>query len=1491
MVGEDGLGYTDIGEEIDWTNEDAKEDWEEEGKKDSKGKRGQGNTGKRKATEQPVPGARERMQKMMQLAATKQKSSKVPVDTKGTDELLDDILGGLDADVRSSSKSSIGARINMRSTPRSVSMASKSFSHSANRASLGTPKSVAFTTPVANSRMSKERNGGYSVKKTGNVKAEASSPLKDVDQDVVRNPSEPIDDSDHGTLHMDFDYGIDNDDDDNEGDTQNETRNGKDFDTVKTTEINCDAKDSSTPLPEEKPSDASSTPWRTPAGAMKEVETPASEAPASGWKALYNEEDEGCLQAEDDSAIEPWQDDGTLPLDSESRLPFYLLDAHEEISNPGTVFLFGKIPVQSKSNAEQFVSCCAVVKNMPRTLFFVPRERIQSPEIDSLSASLEPGDKETRKKLLAALHEAFSSTKAEVREVLSKHGITQFTMKPVQRQYAFEDQDVLHGKQWVLKVRYAAKLPTLPLGLSGDTYCAVFGSNQSSLEALMLKRKIMGPSWVSLKHPRRIDPSAQVSYSRVEIELDGYKSIFAVADGTRPSPPLLVAALHLKTVINPSNAANEVVSASVVYLPNVTTDGPTQFNPRDLKHFSAVRKLDGVGYPSGFEAEVKRMNSSEIGRRNGGVVLAMQPNERALLTMLVCRLKELDPDVFVGHNFAGFDLDVLLHRMQALKVPHWSSLGRLKRSRFPNLGGGGHTFGGGAGAGQLSVVAGRLLCDTYIAARDLVRETDYTLTTLSRNLLGETRTELAAADIPPKFATTKKLLGLVHHTESDAWLSLKLAHFLAVLPLTRQLAELSGSLWSKALLNQRAQRIEYLLLHEFHNNKFLLPDKISQREKDKLAKARFDEEMADVQDGEDSDKLKRRGAKGPQYAGGLVLEPKKGLYERFILLLDFNSLYPSIIQEYNICFTTVNRPDDGSVPPLPDATDEKAVLPRLIGALVQRRRRVKELIKGERDPTRREQLNIRQQALKLLANSMYGCLGFSNSRFYAKAIAELITSQGREILQSTVDLVQGNLGKEVIYGDTDSIMVNTDSVNIADVLALGQAIKKEVNKRYRLLEIEIDGVFKCMLLLKKKKYAAVKVERGPDGSQVEVTEAKGLDMVRRDWCPLAKQASHFALDRILSGNPREEVVASIHEHLRSISSAVKEDKVPLHKFVITKQLTKRPEDYPDAKNQPHVQVALRRRASGKRDGVAPGETVPYIICVEYNEEGNPITADKGLAERAYGPDEVASSNGRLRIDTQYYISQQIFPVVSRLVAPIEGTDIGHIAESLGLDPSRYRGTNLSSSMHTKEDALLIAASGLDDDDRFKKCKPLILHDKDGQEVTFHGVRDLLKGSSTAAESTLLSLAGDGNSPRIAPAKIANQVQLRMRDAVSRYYEGKMRSDDDMMPCPTRNICLRESSDGRPGGAPPDPRCSGTMHAEVSEADLYTELSYCHRLFDIEGAIHALNGSEDAKLMAIERLAPLRPLLHAGSAAAAEIRDKSAFRWIDLGSTFSRLTTS
>jgi DNA polymerase alpha subunit A len=108
------------------------------------------------------------------------------------------------------------------------------------------------------------------------------------------------------------------------------------------------------------------------------------------------------------------------------------------------------------------------------------------------------------------------------------------------------------------------------------------------------------------------------------------------------------------------------------------------------------------------------------------------------------------------------------------------------------------------------------------------------------------------------------------------------------------------------------------------------------------------------------------------------------------------------------------------------------------------------MIKKERNPLVRQQLDIRQKALKLTANSMYGCLGFTFSRFYARPIAAMVTAMGREALQRTVDTATNQLGLDIIYGDTDSVMINSNSTDLAVVKEMGNLVKKEVNKLYKV---------------------------------------------------------------------------------------------------------------------------------------------------------------------------------------------------------------------------------------------------------------------------------------------------------------------------------------------------------------------------------------------------------------------------------------------------------
>ena len=152
-----------------------------------------------------------------------------------------------------------------------------------------------------------------------------------------------------------------------------------------------------------------------------------------------------------------------------------------------------------------------------------------------------------------------------------------------------------------------------------------------------------------------------------------------------------------------------------------------------------------------------------------------------------------------------------------------------------------------------------------------------------------------------------------------------------------------------------------------------------------------------------------------------------------------------------------------------------------------------------------------------------------------------------------------------MYGDTDSVFVNSNVTELAEALKISAMLKKAVNDRYKLLEIDLDAVFQRLLLLQKKKYAAIKVE---DGTRT-TTEIKGLDMKRREYCALSKRVSQcvcvafwhvlklmnlyrYVLEQILSGEPTEIVVENIHEYLTKTGVDVRNGSIKLDEFIIFK---------------------------------------------------------------------------------------------------------------------------------------------------------------------------------------------------------------------------------------------------------------------------------------------------------------------------------------------------
>ncbi|KAL2085873.1 hypothetical protein ACEWY4_019193 [Coilia grayii] len=1113
-------------------------------------------------------------------------------------------------------------------------------------------------------------------------------------------------------------------------------------------------------------------------------------AMTGGWAKM---EEEG---ESSEAPMEVQVDSSQLPMvegpDGEKVFRFYWLDAFEDqYSQPGVVFLFGKVWIES---AKAHVSCCVAVRNIERTMYLLPREH---------KVNLKTGEETDQPVGMMDVYQEFNA-------LSEKFKIMKFKSKKVEKNYAFEIPDVPSQSEY-LEVRYSAEMPPLPSDLKGSTFSHVFGTNTSSLEHFLLSRKIRGPCWLDIKSPQLTNQA--LSWCKVEALVLKSELITVVKD--LPPPPLVVMSLSLKTVQNPKTHHNEIVSlAALVHHSFHLDKAPPR--PPFQTHFCVVSKPNDCIFPYDFKEAVKKKNAK----------VEIAGTERALLGFLLAKMHKIDPDVLVGHDILGFDLEVLLQRINFCKVPHWSKIGRLRRVNMPKL-------GGRSGFAEKSATCGRLVCDVEISAKELIRCKSYHLTELAAQVLKTERAVIPQENIRNFYSDSHHLLYVLELTWMDAKLILQIMCELNVLPLALQITNIAGNVMSRTLMGGRAERNEFLLLHAFHEKDYIVPDKQT-----------FKKPQHDLAEDEDDDGAGKGAAKKARkkaaYAGGLVLDPKVGFYDKFILLLDFNSLYPSIIQEFNICFTTIQRvatatqkkseDDDGDeIPELPDPDLDMGVLPKEIRKLVERRRQVKQLMKQpDLNPDLYLQYDIRQKALKLTANSMYGCLGFSYSRFYAKPLAALVTHKGREILMHTKDMVQ-RMNLEVIYGDTDSIMINTNSSNLEEVFKLGNKVKSEVNKLYKLLEIDIDGVFKSLLLLKKKKYAALMVEHHGEGRYTTKQELKGLDIVRRDWCDLAKECGNYVIGQILSDQSRDSIVENIQRHLIEVGEKVASGSVPLNMFEIHKALTKDPQDYPDKKSLPHVHVALWINSQGGKK-VKAGDTVSYVIC----QDGSNL----GASQRAYTLEQLQKQEN-LSLDTQYYLSQQVHPVVARICDPIEGIDGVLIATWLGLDPSHFRAQQRQ-QREEETDGLLGVPAQLTDEERYRDCERFTFAcPQCGTENIYDNV---FEGAGSKIEPSLLQcchVSCEGH-PVDHVTQISNKLQLDIRRHIRKYYSGWLQCEDQACTHRSRRLPILFSRSG-----PVCPSCSKyTLRPEYSEKALYNQLSFYRFIFDWDYAITKVLTPED-----------------------------------------------
>ncbi|KAK9239684.1 hypothetical protein V1525DRAFT_397320 [Lipomyces kononenkoae] len=1058
------------------------------------------------------------------------------------------------------------------------------------------------------------------------------------------------------------------------------------------------------------------------------------------------------------------------------------------------LLLFGKT---KHKNSNTFVSCMVQVSGIMRKLYFLPRTH-------RLENGIETEEKVTMQDVYTEVSKLFSKEKVEWRS------------KPCERKYAFDLPDVPHQSSYLM-VLYPYSPKPLPQDLKGETYSHVFGTNTPIFEQFVLLRRVMGPCWLELKDVET-KSVANSSWCKVELAVSDPSKVTPVPDGG-DAPQMTLMSIAVRTVMNHKENKQEIVAISGRVFDNIqhdTTESPENLRPFT---FTIVRPIGAV-FPAGFEAEVKR---------KGRGTISVERNEQALLSNFLARVQKYDPDVFIGHNLDSVDLNVLLHRIKARNVPNWHRMGRVKRTDWPKSFGRG---GGFAFFADRQVVAGRLLCDL---ANDLGKSVmskcqSWSLSEMCSLVLGGVnRYETEEVDTKKLSNWTDTATGLFEylmHCELDTHFITALAIKTQMLPLTKQLTNLAGNSWARTLSGTRSERNEYILLHEFTKNKYIVPDK-KQANNNHNSNSNSKRQDVDDEDDEhnntnnnnnDDEVVVGSNKKKDKFKGGLVFEPEKGLYDKYVLVMDFNSLYPSIIQEFNICFTTVDRSHctetDDMVPDPPSSDTPMGILPHLIATLVSRRRQVKSLMKDPKaSAIQKSQWDIKQQALKLTANSMYGCLGYTKSRFYARPLAMLTTYKGREILTNTKELAE-SMQLKVVYGDTDSVMINTNCDEYGDAVKIGQEFKVAVNERYRLLEIDIDNVFQRLLMHAKKKYAALNCYLDGEGKLATQVEVKGLDMRRREYCALSKEASSFVLDRILSGEQTDTVVEKIHEYLRGLADQVRADAIAVPKFIVYTKLGKEPEQYQGGKTMPQVQVALKRKARGEK--VFANDVIPYIIC------GGDAS---NFAERAYPPPDVTKPGSDLKPDHEWYLAKQILPPIERLCGAINGTDVMRLADCLGLDTRKY-------AVHGPDSGpvfeLMPLESTISDADRFQDAKRLELRcGSCGHEFEFAGLhlsRSMCSSSGIRCDKCQVHFS---------VFSIVAQVERQIRREITQYYNGWVVCDDSSCGNRTRQISVYgRRCIGKDGQAK---TCRGIMGYEYSDKMLYNQLLYFGSIFNVDKA--------------------------------------------------------
>ncbi|PSG99775.1 MAG: DNA polymerase [Nanohaloarchaea archaeon SW_4_43_9] len=562
--------------------------------------------------------------------------------------------------------------------------------------------------------------------------------------------------------------------------------------------------------------------------------------------------------------------------------------------------------------------------------------------------------------------------------------------------------------------------------------------------------------------------------------------------------------------------------------------------------------------------------------------------EREIIVKLIETVRERDVDILLGYNTDEYDFDVLRERSNDYGLE--LAMGRDgERMKFNRRG----RFAGAR-------LKGRMHLDLYpfishVLSPGLESET-LDLDSVAEEMLGENKNDLSWEEMKASWRDKEDLGAFADYALKDSELAYRLGKEIG--PQILELSRITGLIPFDACRLTYGQLTENYLLREAY-------------ERDMLSRNR-----------PSRDKRRNRRRQGA-YSGGFVYTPDPGLYEN-IAVLDFKSLYPTVLVSHNISPDTLNLEECSDRFELDEfdydfCQDSQGFFPELVEELVEDRSRLKEKMNDlDKDSSEHQNLDNRQQAEKILANSFYGYLGYNGARWYSRECAEATTYLGRQYIQDTIDIAEDK-GFEIVYGDTDSVFLKGENIREN----MDSFLEKVNSDLPEFMQLEFEGFFERGFFTStdsgegaKKKYALIG-ERG----EMKIT---GFEQVRRDWSPIAKKAQKQVLKQVLENDVDEAV-----EIAKQIVERLREGEVPVEELRIYTTLNKKPENYEST--APHVEAA--RKAIKDGIDISPGSTISYIIT----RGGGSISQRARVLEQAES------------YDADYYIENQVLPVVMRVL--------------------------------------------------------------------------------------------------------------------------------------------------------------------------------------------------------------------------------------------------